>query len=634
MCGITGYWCQRSHIERLPTDLSNAVTRLHHRGPDDSGVWTNNHGVGLGHARLSIIDLSEHGHQPMISNDGRYVLVFNGEIYNFREIRHDLEKKGYGFRGHGDTEVVLAAFQEWNTECVHRFIGMFAFAVWDEHEQRLCLFRDRIGVKPLYYGWDGRVFWFGSELKALRAYGHWQPEIDHQALGEFFQYGYICAPRSIYRLVKKLSPGDWLELRVGKEPVVRPYWSILNAVEKGPLQGSEDELAEQLEELLIDAFRYRMMADVPVGVFLSGGIDSSLVTALLQKHTGQQIHTFTIGFNEQKFDESPWAKQIAEHLGTYHTERILDVTQARDILPRWSKLYDEPFGDSSGLPTFMISQVACENVKVILSADGGDELFCGYSHYDVLPHRIERISRLPYWLRKLSRVALHKISRNTMNTAFRWMSSSQKLGLVSHKLTDRIVKLAASLPEVNSAEVFNLAWSIWLTPEVDRLVGGYKPLRQPVSFYSGRFEEQMMLWDFQYFLAGDILTKVDRATMAVSLEGREPLLDHRIAEFAFRLPLHLRQGTYGSKHILRKLLYKYVPRKLIERPKQGFSIPLKKWLSGELSGLIDHYLNNDRIHQSGILDPKLVKSTVNEFKSGSPVDVNRIWLLLAFEMWR
>jgi asparagine synthase (glutamine-hydrolysing) len=628
MCGITGYWVREGQSDQFWEDLPRAISSLHHRGPDDKGIWRNSQGVGLGHTRLAILDLSELGHQPMISPDGRVAMVFNGEVYNFREVRRDLESKGYTFRGSGDSEVVLAAFREWGEKAVQRFIGMFAIAFWDEENQKLSLFRDRLGVKPLYYGWDGRNFWFGSELKALRAFRHWQPAIDRQALGEFFQYGYIGDPRSIYQQVYKLPPGHWLELKVTGEPVVQRYWSVLDAAGKS-LTGSEEELKEQLEALLIDAFRYRMVSDVPVGVFLSGGIDSSTVTAILQHHSGQSIHTFTIGFKEDQFDESPWARRVAEYLGTQHTEYLLSVDRAKDILPRWAILYDEPFGDSSGIPTLLVSKVAREHVKVALSADGGDELFGGYMNYDLLPRRLATLQRIPSWLRSLAGTLLKAMPGDVMTILGQVLPAGK-----SYKMKNRLMKLAHILPKVDPAQFFDLSLSYWMAPEVDDLIGGYYPQRDLLNVYTGSYEEQMMLWDLHHYLPADILTKVDRASMAVSLEGREPLLDHRLVEFAFRLPLNLRRGHLGSKHLLRKILYQYVPRELVDRPKHGFGIPLREWLLGDLSDLLDHYLDPMRIHHAGILNPKLVQRILYEFKKGRSIDVNQIWLLLVFEMWR
>jgi len=627
MCGIAGYWNivggERSEFRE---DLKQAVSSLHHRGPDDSGLWCNEHGVGLGHARLAILDLSEHGHQPMVSNDGRYAMVFNGEVYNFREIRKELEDKGFRFHGSGDSEVVLAAFQAWGAECVHHFIGMFAFAVWDEQEQQLALFRDRVGVKPLYYGWDGQVFWFGSELKALRTFQHWSPEINKQALGEFFQYGYIAAPRSIYRNISKLLPGHWLKLeKKNPDPVVQRYWSLLDTAAQGPMRANEDDLAGQLEDLLVSAFRYRMVSDVPVGVFLSGGVDSSLVAALLQAHSGQTIHTFTLGFREKEYDESRWAKQIANHLGTRHTEYILGQDEATSILPRLADIYDEPFGDPSALPTYLIAELTKQDVKVALSADGGDEMFGGYAYYSRLPEQYARMQRIPHWLREAAASSYSKIPFSAMSA----MASTGAL-LCASRMVRKVWQLGDVLPDCTPQKLFSSSRSYWFPREIDGLLSGYQDPYSGADTYPGTFEEQMMLWDMHHYHPDDILVKVDRATMAVGLEGREPLLDHRLIEFAFRLPLEYRLGELGSKHILRKILYKYVPKEMIERPKQGFALPISKWVQGEFGEAMREEILQS-CEQSG-LNPRLVRRELQvSRKTGE--NSTRVWLLYIYVSW-
>src|SRR6266516_2177879 len=370
MCGIAGFWFKDSAPESARKWLRDSAKSLHHRGPDDSGLWFDG-AVGFGHTRLSILDLSPLGHQPMASRDGRWVMAFNGEVYNFREIRKDLERLNHSFAGTSDSEVVIEAFAEWGPAAVRRFIGMFAMVLWSKTDRKLYLLRDRLGVKPLYYGWNGDSLWFGSELKALRAFRHWTPRLDPAAMADYFRYGYVAEPRSIYQDIFKLRAGHRLELGPDGVPKVEPYWSVLRS-DLNPRQAGENELADELEALMIDAFRYRMISDVPVGVFLSGGIDSSTVAAILQRHGGQRIKTFTIGFDEAAYDESPHAEQVAQYLGTEHTTRILKLSEAMRILPKWGDLYDEPFGDDSGIPTLLVSQVASESVKVVLSADGRD----------------------------------------------------------------------------------------------------------------------------------------------------------------------------------------------------------------------------------------------------------------------
>ena len=630
MCGIAGFVTRGGDSDRLARDLADAVSCLRHRGPDDHGIWNNHAGTGLGFRRLSIIDLSEQGHQPMLSKDGRFVLVFNGEIYNFAEIKPDLVARGHAFVSKSDSEVILAAFQEWGLRAVERFIGMFAIALWDQRERTLHLFRDRVGVKPLYYGWDGSTLWFGSELKALRAFSHWTPKVDRQAVGEFLQYGYISSPRSIYTQVRKLPPACRLELANGGEPVVSRYWSLLDIV-GNPLQMDDDAIEAELEALLTSAFRYRLVSDVPVGMFLSGGVDSSLVTAILSRTSSQPIRTFTIGFEEDHRDESVWARKVAEHLGTRHTEYILGVKEALGIARDWGSLFDEPFGDASGIPTVLVSRLARAEVKVALSADGGDELFMGYSVYDDALRRLETLSRVPGWLKAASAHSLSMARVGTLDGALSKLGSSAATrGLVAR----RIRRARALMPDASPARVYDAAISYWLPEEVSELMGGYTNPRGLSNEYDGAPPEQMCLWDFHHYLPEDVLTKVDRTTMSVSLEGREPMLDHRVVEFAFRLPVHLRRGELGPKHVLKKILYRYVPRPLVDRPKQGFAIPLEQWLRKDLEQLTQDSLHADRIRRAGMFDSSVVQRVLDGFYQGDGRLAEQLWFLLAFELWR
>ena len=636
MCGITGYWVRRGDPAPWLADLAGAVEALRRRGPDDQGIWVRPGGrVGLGHTRLSILDLSALGHQPMHGAAGTLTMVFNGEVYNFAAIRGELESLGHRFRSTGDSEVVLAAFREWGVRAAERFIGMFAIAIWDEATRRLTLLRDRMGVKPLYYAWDGKALWFGSELKALRAHRAWQPEIDREALAEYLQYGYVSAPRSIYRNVRKLLPGHWLELGELGEPALHRYW----APPLEPMAGDvrEEELERQLEHLLVDAFRLRMISDVPLGVFLSGGIDSSLVAAILKVHGGGELRTFTIGFDDPRYDESPRAREVAHHLGTRHTERILTGAHMRGVLEHWADLFDEPFGDSSGVPTYLVSKLAREHVKVALSADGGDELFQGYSHYGLVLERERVLNRVPPAARRLVSASLRGqppfsefASRLPLPAALRH-SARRTFG-------ERLDKLNAVLPDVDSGRLYDLALTSWAPWEIEPLLGTPAVRREGVETGTLGFADRMSLNDLRYYLPDDILVKVDRATMATGLEGREPLLDHRVVEFALRLPLHLRRGTLGAKHLVRKVLYKYVPRELIDRPKHGFAVPLSRWLRGELAPLVHEYLSPRRIREGGLFDPARVAAAVANFEEGGPandrLDTEKLWYLLAFEMWR
>jgi asparagine synthase (glutamine-hydrolysing) len=507
---------------------------------------------------------------------------------------------------------------------------MYAIALWDEKEQTLELTRDRIGVKPLYFGWHDGTLCFASELKALRAFSHWTPQINRQALGEFLQYGYISGNRSIYSGVHKLLPGHRLRLARGQSPAIERYWSVLDA-HATPLRDSDHDIEQQLEALLIDAARYRMVSDVPVGVYLSGGIDSSLVTALLAKHHGHAVRTFTIGFREDSHDESRWARQVAEHCGTMHTEYILEAPEALDIAKRWGTLFDEPFGDSSAIPTLLVSQLAGREVKVVLSADGGDELFSGYNSYTGALGRLRKLQRVPASLGRMSAAALSLVSAPRLDALLSAVSVSADFrGTQVRKLR----RLQSMLREPTIGRIFELGKSQWAPEDVDTLLGGYHSPRLSADSYQGTEAAQISLWDFHHYLPEDILTKVDRTTMAVSIEGREPLLDHRLAEFAFRLPHHLRRGAMGSKHILKSILYRYVPRELVDRRKHGFGIPLDSWLRSELRELAGDYLSEHRIRAAGIMDPRPIQRLSADFYAGNRHLKSPLWFALAFEMWR
>jgi asparagine synthase (glutamine-hydrolysing) len=631
MCGIAGYWARDLRQTDLRADLVDAIRALQNRGPDDEGTWIGD-GVGLGHRRLSILDLSNGSHQPIASRDGRLIMVYNGEVYNFRDVRKRLESEGLTFQTTGDSEVVIAAFQAWGVEAALRqFIGMFAIAVWDNVERRLYLIRDRLGVKPLYYGWNDHSLWFGSELKAVRAFRHWQPAIDRTALAEFFQFGYINAPRTIYEGIFTLPPAHWLELREGRPPVLRQYWNVVDALD-APLEGDEDDLTNQLEELMVDAFRLRMVSDVPVGMFLSGGIDSTLVTALLQKHHGN-IRTFTIGFAAEKFDESVHARKVARHLGTTHIERTLEVSEARNILLKWADLYDEPFADTSGIPTYLVSKLAAEQVKVVLSADGGDELFGGYGIYSNMLRTLDRRRRIPPPVRAVAGACLRALPLDQVDRTVASLPLPESLRS-RRRLTWRLCRIRDWLSPSTQGQMYEkTVGNSWWGDEAGALVDAKVGTRELADVYPGTFSDQMCLWDLHNYLPGDILTKVDRATMAASIEGREPLIDHRLVEFAFRTPVSMRRGTLGTKHVLRKLLYKYVPRDIVDRPKMGFAVPLGEWLHGDLRHLVDEHLDPVKIKRQGVINPIAVAQTVRAFRANDALAVNKVWSVIAFQMW-
>ena len=638
MCGITGFWARRGEPAPWLNDLSASVASIANRGPDDNGTWVRSGGrVALGHARLSILDLSPLGHQPMRSADGALTMVFNGEVYNFATVRAELESLGHRFRSTGDSEVVLAALQQWGIAAVDRFVGMFALALWNERERRLLLLRDRMGVKPLHYAWNGSQFWFGSELKALRAFESWAPEIDRDALAEYLQYGYVSAPRSIYRHVGKLLPGHWLELGEVGEPATHCYWTPF--AERDPLTGSEADLERELEALMIDAFRLRTVADVPVGVFLSGGIDSSAVAAILQRHGGGEVRTFTIGFHDRRFDEGVHARQVAAHLGTRHTEQIVTAGDMSTVLPEWADLFDEPFGDSSGVPTYLVAKLARQHVKVALSADGSDELFSGYTHYGLVTERQRAIARWPHAARVACGFSLGVLGAPGLRSAAGRMPLPPALRHAARRnVFERLEKLQVMLPAVDRKLVYDLAMTSWTPWEIRRLLGVPTSARASIGLVGASFQDQMARTDLRHFLPDDILVKVDRATMACGLEGREPFLDHRLMEFALRLPLEMRRGALGPKHLLRRVLYRHVPRSLLERPKQGFAVPLAAWLRGELAPLIHRYLEPQRIREAGLFDPDMVSRAVANFREGGPgndrLDMQKLWYLIAFEIWR
>lgn len=638
MCGITGYWARRGDAGPWLEDLAASVESLRQRGPDDRGVWVRPGArVALGHTRLTIIDLTSAGHQPMRSADGSLSMVFNGEVYNFAQLRSELEALGHRFRSTGDSEVVLAALQQWGVDAVQRFNGMFAIALWDEREHRLRLIRDRMGVKPLYYAWNGNQFWFGSELKALRAFEAWKPEIDGDALGEYLQYGYVSAPRSIYRHVRKLLPGHWLELGEVGEPVERRYWSPHSGL--APHTGSEEELEERLEHLMIDAFGLRTIADVPVGVFLSGGIDSSSVAAILRRHGGGDVRTFTIGFDDPRFCEAAHAREVARHLGTRHTEQIVTAADMATVLPQWAELFDEPFGDSSGVPTYLVSKMARQHVKVALSADGSDELFSGYTHYGLVSARERTMARWPLAARRALSGSLAMLGPGRLRAAAERMPLPAGLKHATRRnLFERLDKLRVMLPALDRTLVYDLAMTSWTPWEIRNLLGQAAAPRASHDSGVDSFADQMAHNDLHHFLPDDILVKVDRTTMASGLEGREPFLDYRLVEFAMRLPLSLRRGTLGAKHLVRRVLYKMVPRELLERPKQGFAIPLASWLRNEMAPLVRDYLDPARIRAAGILDPDMVARAVANFREGGAgndrLDMQKLWYLIAFEVWR
>lgn len=633
MCGVVGYWAQKtSDAGHLKRALPNAVRSMAHRGPDGEGLWWSSSAeVGFGHRRLAVIDLSAAGAQPMVARDAECVLIFNGEVYNFAEIAADLTARGRKLSSHSDTEVVLESFREWGHACVDRFVGMFAFAIWDGTQRRLSLCRDRAGVKPLYWAWDRGVLSFASELKALRALLPNKPDIDMTALGEMLQYGYISQPRTIYRTINKLPPGCWLTIDDSGEPKVAPYWSLREAVEKGPLTGSSQQLEEELESLLAKAAKLRLVADVPVGLFLSGGVDSSLVAGML-KSQGVDIETFTIGFTSRDHDESGAAAGVARALGYKNHSLIIDMAEAGPILDMWPDLYDEPFGDHSGIPTYLVARMAREHVTVALSADGGDELFCGYAGYNELAKRMTKHASVPSW----GRAAAAKSIEAAMATGALGFDNALGSRLAQwsggRTVMHRAQKMHAYLDASPGIDALRSFRSYWLPGEIERLTrSGYCDPRTGSLKWPGEPAEAIAAQDFHEYLPDDVLTKVDRATMAVSLESREPLLDHRVIEMAFRLPLHMRINAEGGKRVLRNILYRHVPRALVDRPKQGFAVPINNWVqqlvsSGAVSESADCLVN-----KLGF-DKRAIDSALKAFSSDA-TGRTRLWLLYVLGRW-
>jgi len=638
MCGIVGFCsCNEKVDKAILTSMRDALT---HRGPDDAGIYIDEeNNVGLGHRRLSILDLSSLGHQPMSNENGSIWITYNGEVYNFKEIREELSKRGYSFKSKSDTEVVIKSYEEWGIDCVHKFIGMFALGIWDKREKKLYLVRDRVGVKPLYYYQKDGLFLFGSELKVLMKHPDFNKEIDYSVLQLYLRYGYIPAPFTIFNNTYKLRPGHYLCVSNNNLKEVK-YWDIVDFYLEEPIDASEDEIAEELENLLIDSFKYRLVSDVPVGVFLSGGIDSTTLTALLQKNISTQLKTFSIGFYEDRFNEAKWSKRIANYLGTDHTEYYLSVKEAFSIIEKLPEIYDEPFGDSSGIPTYLVSRLARQDVTVTLSADGGDELFCGYNHYRSIIYLNRWFLGLPAYIRNSIIKALPLFSPPTVDSIYRTF----KFFMPKVKgLRDKYEKWRNMLYEINDGnflDMYKFNTNRWTPNEITRLMENNYDSKFNTYFedtfyrlHHNDFLTQMMAIDFKTFLVDDILTKVDRATMSVGLESREPFLDHRLVQYVARIPVNLKYKNGMSKYILRKILYKYVPRELLERPKQGFNVPLAEWLQGDLSPLVMSYLNEDRLKKEGIFNPGVVSSCVKDFMNGS-INVNKIWFLLMFEMWK
>jgi asparagine synthase (glutamine-hydrolysing) len=616
MCGIAGYISDRLNKD----DLIRMCNRIQHRGPDANGYFIDKN-IGLGHLRLSIIDLSENANQPFFSSDRQWVIVYNGEVYNYKEIRNVLEGKGRKFRSGSDTEVILQAFEEYGPDAIKKFIGMFAFAIYHIPSQTLYLYRDRVGVKPLYYYKKEEEIWFCSELKGI-AQQLAEKEVDVEAVADFFRFGYVRCPQTIYKNVYKLPPGHYLKISKGRSELCK-YWDLdLAAHNLTSNIKSEGEAIEQLDELMTSSFNYRMVADVPVGVFLSGGIDSSLLTAILSKGNAN-LKTFSMGFDDEKYNEAPYAKQVAAFLGTDHHEQILTAIDANRVLDHYFEIYDEPFADSSGIPVFLISQFAKhQGCKVVLSADGGDELFGGYGRYQSLPTLRQKFSKV----KGLNGVLPSMVS-------FIGKLPDSKLNL-KHR-TAKLQDLLTGISNNNPLEIYTSFLSVMPSSHLKKLIN-YTPL--PENEYGELpLEEQMMWWDFKNYLPDDLLTKVDRATMAVSIEAREPFLDHRLVEFAFGLPLQWRMKPGFSKYLLKKTLYKYVPESYFDRKKMGFSIPLFKWFVKRLDKEFQQWFTFEKLAPVTCLDAKQVLKEYDRYRYFKSIskehNILLMWHYYVFIKW-
>jgi len=650
MCGLTGFLKADSFHprEELMRRVARMSLTLAHRGPNDAGHWCDPaHGIALGHRRLAVIDVSAAGHQPMPSPSGRYVIVFNGEIYNHLLLRQELDAQMHPvpWRGGSDTETLLAGFEHWGIHAtVERAIGMFALAVWDRQTHTLTLARDRIGEKPLYYGWQGqgqaRTFLFGSELKALRAHPAFDDVIDRDALCLQMRHGYITAPYSIYKDVFKLPPGCLLTLvEPFRAHALSVYWSAPAQMADGarrPFRGSPEQAVDALDVLLRDAVRAQMAADVPLGAFLSGGVDSSTVTALMQSQSLRPVKTFSIGFFESDFNEAHHAKAVARHLGTEHTELYVTAAQARDVIPSLQDAYDEPFSDSSQLPTVLVSRLARQQVTVALSGDAGDELFCGYNRYQFVDALWHKVSAAPLALRRLAARGITGVSVESWNRAARILGPRLPRAMRFQNTGDKLHKGAQVMTSASLDALYLGLVSHW-----DHPAALVRSATEPPTALNGDAPDlaalnglqRMMALDLLTYLPDDILVKVDRAAMSVALETRVPFLDHRVVEFAWRLPqaYKLRDGV--TKWILRQVLYRYVPKALIERPKMGFGIPVGDWLRGPLREWGEALLAQPRLIDEGFFEPALVRRCWTEHVSGHRNWQYQLWNVLMFQAW-
>lgn len=649
MCGLTGYLFNKEFIVDHNEQLKKMTDSIVHRGPDSEGLWVDEkYNIAIGHRRLSILDLSSAGHQPMHSDSNRYVLAFNGEIYNHLDLRAKLEKNNsilLDWKGHSDTETLLKCFELWGVEkTLKNLSGMFSIALFDKKEKSLYLIRDRMGEKPLYYGWINNCFVFGSELKALKKFNGFKSHIDRNALALYLKYDYIPVPFSIYKGIRKLRQGSYLKLMMNNNEwnkdsalINKSYWSIQDVAKSNSniniFRGSSKEAIKKLESLLSKSIKEQMISDVPLGAFLSGGIDSSLIASLMQKQSNRKVKTFSIGFNEQAFNEAEYAKRVATHLGTNHTELYISPSEAIKVIEKLPMIYDEPFADSSQIPTYLVSEMAKKHVTVSLSGDGGDELFGGYTRY-FMANKIWRIIKLiPLFFRKFIANLIKFISAKYWKVfiAFIYIFVPKNFQ-VSHPV-DKIYKLARILNSKNIYEVYDKLVSHWENSFDVVLNSNQKAVKKDETNYNLLPEEEMMLRDLQSYLPDDILVKVDRASMAVSLETRAPFLNKEVVEFAWQLPFNLKINKSQGKWILRQVLYKHVPKEFVDRPKMGFGIPIDSWLRGPLRNWADGLLSEKRLREDGFFNVALIRKKWHEHLSGQKNWQYDLWSVLMFQAW-
>lgn len=640
MCGIVGFSGYEKGGEQIIKSMAN---RILHRGPDGSGTWIDESvHLFLGHRRLSILDLSTSGHQPMVSHCSRYVITFNGEIYNHPALKSDLARSDYPFdwQGSSDTEVLLASISHWGIKpTLRKIVGMYSFALWDRKSQNLYLARDRMGEKPLYYGWQGRTFLFGSELKALALHPSWEGAFDYKAVTSFLRYGYVSGDESIYKGIKRLSAGSFIKIPLGvnghiSKELNNPvrYWNIPRSTDHTFI-GNDDEAAELLDYSLRQSIRGQMVADVPLGAFLSGGIDSSLVVAVMQDENTSPVQTFSIGFEEKEYNEANYAKKVARHLGTNHRELYISARDAQQVIQKLPEIFDEPFGDSSQIPTYLVSKFAKQHVSVSLSGDGGDELFGGYNRYLWASRIWKVLQRIPCSLQNSLAYCVHAISPSMWDIAFSTFRPILPTSLKSNYAGDKIHKFADLLGVERPGHLYQKLISHWKSPSA--LLLGWEEIEKANNGTDMELSEieNMMYLDLKTYLPEDILTKVDRSAMAVSLETRMPLLDHRIVELSASMPLSLKVRDGQGKWLLRKLLNKYVPKELIDRPKRGFAVPIDVWLRGPLREWAEGLINEDRLRREGLFNSQTIKKIWHEHLSGKRNWQAKLWDILMFQSW-